>query len=95
MTARTTQVAGIFRTYVALVGLLCLTACASRLPSGWYSTPLALAAATGKLVIIFLSFMHLSRQKPLVRIFAVAGFFWLAVLLVLAASDYFTRGWTI
>ena len=31
--------------------------------------------------------------KPIVWVFAFAGFFWLAIMLSLALSDYLTRGW--
>jgi cytochrome c oxidase subunit IV len=86
-------VSRILKVYGALLALLVGTASASRLPSGWYSTPVALLAAAAKLSLIFWFFMKLGRQRPLVRIFAAAGFFWLAVLIVLSASDYTTRGW--
>jgi cytochrome c oxidase subunit 4 len=83
----------IFKVYGGLMALLLLTASASRLASGWYSMPVALGAAVAKLALIFWFFMNLGRQRPLVRIFAAAGFFWLAVLIVLSASDYLTRAW--
>ena len=83
----------ILRVYCALLALLLLTASASRLTAGWYSTPVALAAAAAKLALISWFFMRLGGQRPLIRIFAAAGFFWLAVLIALSASDYLTRGW--
>ena len=94
MKADANPVVRILKVYLALMVLLVLTASASRLRAGWYSTPIALIAAIAKLTLIFWFFMNLSRQRALVRIFAVAGFFWLAVLIVLAASDYLTRGWS-
>jgi len=84
------RLAGIF---AALIGLLSLTAAASFLPSGWWSTPVALAIAVAKAFLIFYFFMRLRGQSALVRTFAVAGFFWLAILMVLTASDYLTRIW--
>jgi cytochrome c oxidase subunit IV len=79
--------------YCALMALLLLTASASRLSPGWYSTPIALGVAVAKLALIFWFFMNLGRQRPLVRVFAAAGFFWLAVLIALSGSDYLTRSW--
>jgi len=79
--------------YLALLGLLALTALVARLPAGAWSLPVALAIATAKLILIFLFFMRLRVQGGLVRIFAVAGFFWLGLLGTLAFSDYLTRGW--
>jgi cytochrome c oxidase subunit IV len=94
MTDTPNPILRILRVYLALMALLVMTASASHLRAGWYSTPIALGAATAKLALVFWFFMNLSRQRPLVRIFAAAGFFWLAVLFVLAASDYLTRVWS-
>ncbi len=35
--------------------------------------------------------MELKRSSGLVRAFAVAGFFWLLILLTLTSADYLTR----
>ncbi len=40
-----------------------------------------------------LFFMQLRYQRGLVRIFALAGFFWLAIAGVLTFADYLTCGW--
>jgi len=83
----------LFGTFGALIALLVITAAASALPSGWWSTPLSLLIATAKAALIFTIFMRLSGQPALVRIFAVVGLFWLAIMLTLTAADYFTRFW--
>lgn len=85
--------ATLFRAYVALMVLLALTAAATLLPSGPWALPLSLAIAFAKLLLVFLFFMQLRYQRGLVRIFAAAGFFWLAIAGVLTFSDYLTRGW--
>jgi cytochrome c oxidase subunit 4 len=82
-----------FRAYAALMLLLGLTAFGSQLPLGRWSLPFALAIATAKLAIVFLVFMQLRYRRGLVRIFAAAGFFWLAIAGLLTLSDYFTRNW--
>ena len=78
--------------YVALLALLGLTATATLLPPGPWSTPVALAIAAGKAMLIFIYFMRLRERPGLVRVFALAGFFWLAILMGLTVADFFTRG---
>jgi cytochrome c oxidase subunit 4 len=77
--------------FAALIALLAVTAGVASLPSGWWSTPVALAVAVAKASLIFVFFMRLRSQAPLVRRFALVGFFFLAILLVLTSADYFTR----
>ncbi len=79
--------------YLALLALLGLTATATLLPPGPWSTPIALVIATAKAALIFIWFMRLRERPGLVRCFAVAGFFWLAILMGLTFADFFTRGW--
>lgn len=83
----------LFRAYFALLGLLVLTAAATRLPPGPWALPLSLAIATAKLLVIFIYFMQLRYQRGLVRIFAIAGFFWLGIAGTLIFADYLTRDW--
>ena len=83
--------ASLLRVYLALLGLLALTAAAAQLRAGPWSLPLALAIATAKLLLIFYFFMQLRTQRGLVWIFAGAGFFWLALAGTLTFSDYLTR----
>jgi cytochrome c oxidase subunit 4 len=79
--------------YLALLCLLTLTAGSTALPVGWWSTPISLVIAFVKAFLIAYFFMDLRRQPGIVRVFAVAGLFWLLILLVLTASDFFTRAW--
>ena len=79
--------------YVALMALLVLTALASKAPLGPFKTPTSLLIAAVKMALVFLFFMQLWYQRGLVRIFAAAGFFWLAIIAVLTFTDYLTRGW--
>ena len=50
-----------------------------------------MAIAVAKAVLIILFFMHIRYGRKLTWVFAGAGFFWLAILLVLAMTDYATR----
>jgi cytochrome c oxidase subunit 4 len=51
----------------------------------------ALAIAIGKALLVILFFMHLRYSRPLIWIFAGAGFFWLVILITLTMSDALTR----
>jgi cytochrome c oxidase subunit 4 len=81
----------LFATYAALIVLLALTAAATALPTGWWSTPIGLAVAVAKASLIFVVFMRLRSQSPLVRTFALVGFFFLAIMIALTLADYVTR----
>lgn len=86
------------RTYLlngaALLVLLALTIGAAYLNLGPLNTPVAIFISLAKGALIILFFMHLRYSKPILWIFAGAGFFWLGVMLVLALSDYLSRGWS-
>jgi cytochrome c oxidase subunit IV len=79
--------------YLALLLLLVLSAGASFAPLGAWQAPVALIIAATKMALVFLFFMQLRYRSGLVRVFAVAGFFWLALIGGLTFADYLTRGW--
>lgn len=79
--------------YVALMVLLVLTALASKAPLGEWKGAVSLFIAAVKMALVFLFFMQLWYQRGLIRIFAVAGFFWLSIIGILTFCDYLTRGW--
>jgi cytochrome c oxidase subunit 4 len=95
MIPRESSLRPLFGTFAALIILLVLTAAAAQLPTGWWSTPLSLLIAFAKAFLIFTVFMRLRTQGPLVRVFALAGLFFLMVLLVLTAADFLTRNWPV
>ncbi len=78
--------------YAALLGLLVLTAVAAKIDMGIFNFPVAMLIAAAKTTLIFLFFMHLYYQRGMVRLFAVSGFFWLAIMGALTFTDYLTRG---
>ena len=80
------------RITLALLLLLALTAWASFLPLGDFSTPVAVGIAVAKALLILLYFMQLRISEPLYRLVAGAAFAWLSILFVLSLSDYLTRG---
>jgi cytochrome c oxidase subunit IV len=81
--------------YWITMGLLMLllgaTVFVAEMDVGAWNLPLALSIATAKALLILYVFMHVGDSKPLIWLFAAAGFFWLAVLMVLTLSDFWTR----
>ena len=89
------------RVLTALMALLILTMLtafvdldgwtrAHHLGLGW-NTAIALAIAVLKGLLIVLFFMHVRYGSRLIWVFAAAGFVWLAIMLSLTMTDYFTR----
>lgn len=79
--------------YAILMGLLVLTVGAAFIDMGPLNFPVSMAIAVVKAVMIVLIFMHVRYNEPLVRVFAGAGFLWLAILIALLLGDYFSRDW--
>ncbi|HWA11041.1 MAG TPA: cytochrome C oxidase subunit IV family protein [Opitutaceae bacterium] len=77
--------------YASLLAILAASAGLSRVLAGVTGTAVALGLAAAKTALVFLFFMRLRRQSGLVRVFALAGFFWLTLLAVFVAADYLTR----
>ena len=79
--------------FAVLIALTGLTIGVSYVDLGAFSTVVALLIAGAKGALVMLFFMHLVERPGLFRVVAVAGFFWLAILLTLTLSDVATRGW--
>jgi cytochrome c oxidase subunit 4 len=81
--------------FAALLVLTLSTYEAARVDLGRWNTPVGLAIAACKAVLIVLYFMHARYTGRLTRVVIGAGLFWLGILLVLTMSDYVTRvrGW--
>lgn len=60
---------------------------------GLLNFPIALTIATCKALLVIFFFMHVRYSPPLTWVFALAGFFWLVILIALTMSDYLTRAW--
>jgi cytochrome c oxidase subunit 4 len=78
-------------TGIALLVLLVISIIVSELHLGRLGPILSLAIAAVKVTLVALYFMHLRRASSTARIFAVAGVFWLAILLGLTLVDFSTR----
>ena len=84
------------RVYLLIFGALmvgtALTVWAAFLELGVFNDIVAMAIAATKATLVVLYFMHVRRSTRLTKITVVAGFLWLAILIALTLSDYFTRG---
>jgi cytochrome c oxidase subunit 4 len=87
------SVAGLVANFVALMLLLAATIAIAEINLGKGNFIAATAIAATKMTLIMLFFMNLRYSKPLTRLVACAGFFWLAIMFALAFSDYLSRGW--
>lgn len=79
--------------WIALLLLLAVTVGVAFLPIGSAKIWLGYAIATAKAGLILWFFMELRRESGIARLAALAGFVWMAFLLILTAADYMTRGW--
>lgn len=79
--------------YGALLLLLVATVTVAYLDIGPWGLVLALTIAVVKALLVLLYFMHVRTSNRLVWVFAVAGFAWLAILLVGILQDYLSRSW--
>ena len=82
-----------FAVFAALMALTGLTVWASFLHLGVWNTPVALAIAVTKALLVALVFMHLRHSPRLTRFVIGASILWLALLIVITASDFLTRAW--
>jgi cytochrome c oxidase subunit 4 len=86
-----------FSVYLALLALLGSTFLLSFVNLGRFNFALSLLIAAAKALLVILFFMRLRERLPvsasLHRLFAMAGVFWLSILLTLSLSDLLSRGW--
>ena len=82
----------ILAVFLSLLVLLSLSAASSRFLTGKPGASVALLFAAAKTTLIFVYFMRLRYQSGLVRLFAMAGFFWLLLIGIFTFADYLTRG---
>lgn len=79
--------------YIALMLLLAVSYLAARMDLGRFNTGVGLVIAAIKATLVALFFMNLRHQKGMVRVAAIAGIFWLGVLISLVLSDIRSRDW--
>lgn len=77
--------------WIGLLALLGLTVALSYQPLASFNFPVAMTIATIKAGLVAAIFMELRHRSGIIRAFAAAGFFWLAILLWLGLMDFLTR----
>ncbi|HWB12030.1 MAG TPA: cytochrome C oxidase subunit IV family protein [Pirellulales bacterium] len=87
------SVGALVANFVALMVLLAATVAVAEIDLGRGNFIAATAIAATKTTLIMVVFMNLRYSKPLARLVACAGFFWLAIMFALSFSDYGSRGW--
>jgi cytochrome c oxidase subunit 4 len=91
MSAQVVPVRTYAAVFLALLALLALTLIAAGIEHAAASLAIALAIAVAKATLIVLFFMNVRAESPVVRMAAVAGFLWLAILMALSLADLLTR----
>ncbi len=79
--------------FVALLMLLASTVAVALVEHPAVGLSIALGIAGTKALLIVLFFMNVRHDTASVRLAAVAGFLWLALLISLSLADLLTRGW--
>jgi cytochrome c oxidase subunit 4 len=77
--------------WISLLALLGLTVVLSYQPLASFNFPIAMTIAAINARLVAAIFMELRHRTGVVRAFAAAGFFWLAILLWLGLMDFLTR----
>jgi cytochrome c oxidase subunit 4 len=85
------------RTYIIIWALLiCATFTTlgvAFIDLGPWNIVVALMIAFTKMSLVVLYFMHVKQATNLTKLFVVGGFFFLAILIFVAMTDYGTRTW--
>ena len=79
--------------FVTLMVLTLLTVWAAYQHLGIWNTPVALGIAATKATLVALVFMHLRSSPRLTALVVGSALLFLAILIIVTASDYFTRPW--
>ncbi len=77
--------------YLALMLLLASTIGVAQLELGFWNPVLNLTIATIKAALIVWFFMHLREVPGIVRLAALGGVLWLAIMFGLSLADWLTR----
>ena len=77
--------------WLLLLALLAITVFISYQPLGQLNLIVALFIATAKALIVAAIFMELRERGGVMIAFAIAGFFWLSILVWLSGIDFITR----
>jgi len=79
--------------FVALLVLTGATYWTALMDLGALNTPVAMAIAIVKALLVVLIFMHVKYSNKLVQTLVVASALWLLIMFGFTGQDYLTRGW--
>lgn len=80
-----------FAIFFVLLILTGLTVWAATVEMGALNTPVAMAIAMTKALLVALYFMHLRYSPRLTALAVAAGVLWFAIMVAFTLGDYFTR----
>lgn len=80
--------------FSALLVLTALTTSMAYVDLGEWNTIVALVIASCKATLVVLFFMHLRWSPRLMRVVVLSSLLWLAILISLTTTDFFSRDWT-
>jgi cytochrome c oxidase subunit 4 len=83
-----------FFIFGSLLALTALTTGMAYVDLGKGNTVVALAIACCKATLVILFFMHWRWSTRLVRVVILSALLWLAILISLTTTDFFSRSWT-
>ncbi len=87
-----TSVRAYILVFLALMVGTAATVGAAFVDLGAFNDAVALTIAVIKATLVVLIFMHVRHSSRMTRLSIVAGFLWLAILIGLTLSDYWSRG---
>ena len=82
-----------FMIFGALLALTGLTTGIAFVDMGQWNTIAALIIACCKATLVVLFFMHLRWSPQLMRVVLLSALLWLAILISLTTTDFFSRDW--
>lgn len=82
-----------FLTFAFLIAMTFLTVVVAKFNLGPLNDIVALTIAVLKGTAVVLFFMHVRHSSKLTKLTVVSGFLWLAFMIFITLSDYWTRGW--
>jgi cytochrome c oxidase subunit 4 len=82
-----------FLTFGFLIVMTVLTVVVAKFNLGPLNDIVALTIAVAKGTSVVLFFMHVRHSSVLTKMTVVSGFLWLAIMIFVTMSDYWTRGW--
>jgi cytochrome c oxidase subunit 4 len=82
-----------FLTFGFLIIMTIATVVVAKFNLGPLNDIVALTIAVAKGTAVVLFFMHVRHSSNLTKLTVASGFIWLAIMIFVTMSDYWTRGW--